>query len=364
MAAVRVRVARRCAPRVTRGLVARVGVALLSGCVPELDAEESIVRGPRVLAVQAEPAEARPGQPVRYSALFVDSEGVREEGMLQWFYCNAPKPLAELGPINRRCLRLDQNSLERIGSGLAAEATLPSAACSLFGPNPPQVAVDAPPGRPVDPDTTGGYAVPVLLGVDAEDQQSVLLYEQRVMCGLAGVGPTVSADFARRYHPNRNPRASALELRWPDGRRQAVAEGELVPLRRGERLALSVEWPACPQADLCGDGVCGPEESALSCSEDCAGAASVGCEGQERYLWLDEGRRLGVRRESMRVAWYATGGAYVDARTGVDEQAPSDERRSANTWTAPADTGEHSLWLVLRDARGGVGVRSMRVLVQ
>lgn len=207
--------------------------------------------------------------------------------------------------------------------------------------------------------------MPVLLGIEADAQRSVLLHEQRVMCGLAGVGPTVSADFGRRYHANRNPRASALELRWPDGRVQAVADHELVQARRRERLSLTVEWSGCPERDVCGDGVCGPEESAALCAEDCGGIASAGCEGQERYLWLDpEKRELSIRRESMRVAWYATGGAYRDARTGVDEQAPPDERRSANEWTAPMETGEHSLWLVLRDARGGVGIRSVRVLVQ
>ena len=41
-------------------------------CVPDLDVDESIIDAPRVLAIQAEPAEAKPNEAVAYRALLVD----------------------------------------------------------------------------------------------------------------------------------------------------------------------------------------------------------------------------------------------------------------------------------------------------
>jgi hypothetical protein len=89
----------------------------------------------------------------------------------------------------------------------------------------------------------------------------------------------------------------------------------------------------------------------------------VGCAGQERYLWFDrERQKLSIRRESVRVAWFATAGRYADERTGVDEEATAP--RSQNQWTAPGKAQDLTLWVVLRDARGGVGFRELKVHVK
>src|SRR5690606_33193541 len=133
------------------------------------------------------------------------------------------------------------------------------------------------------------------------------------------------------------------------------ANGESVLLRAdesldvtaGEGLLLEARWDDCPLIDTCGDGVCGPDESRMTCGADCATAQ--GCSGAERYLWFDgQSRELEVRREGMRVAWYATGGSYETERTGVDEEKQS--TRSRNRWIAPG-AGSAMLWLVIRDAR-------------
>jgi hypothetical protein len=332
-----------------------------AACVPELDVDESIVKGPRVLAIQAEPAEAKPNELVRYRALLVDENGARDHGELSWYFCTAPKPLAELGPINQDCLTGDHDALSEIGEGLETDGELPAQACSLFGPNPPPPVGDEPPGRPLDPDQTGGFKLPVMLGVGAVKDRDILLYEQRIACGIAGVTSRVSIDFTQRYHRNENPAVSQLEITRASGTKQVVAEDDVLEVARGEMLRLAARWPDCPTRDVCGDGLCGPDETTLGCEEDCA--TLVGCQGQERYVWLDtQSRTLSVRRESMRAAWYATAGTLEEERTGKDEGEPG--RDSTNTWTAPGRAGTLHLWVVLRDARGGVGFRALAVRVR
>lgn len=333
----------------------------LSACVPELDVDEAVVREPRVIAVQARPAEARPGEQVTYRVLYVDEDGRRESGDIRWFYCRAPKPLAELGPINRDCLDGSSGALERFGRGLQVRGSVPSDTCSLFGPNPPPPRADEPPGRPTDPDDTGGYKQPVMIGVNTDAGQDVLLFEQRIRCNLSGVPPQVSIEYNQRYHINENPRVSRIGVRRANGSVAEVAADDVLEVKRGEKVTLAVQWPLCPLSDECGDGVCGPDETSSSCAQDCN--PFDGCGGQERYVWFNtETRALEVRRESLRVAWYGTGGTFEYERTGAGEEET--RRESTNVWTAPDKAGDLTLWVVLRDARGGVGFREIAVTVR
>jgi hypothetical protein len=83
------------------------GIALIAapfGCVPETDVDESKLDAPRVLAVRAEPAEAREGERVTYTALLANAAGRLDKGVLAWFQCGARLPLSELAPISSVCL--------------------------------------------------------------------------------------------------------------------------------------------------------------------------------------------------------------------------------------------------------------------
>ncbi len=61
---------------------------------------------------------------------------------------------------------------------------------------------------------------------------------------------------------------------------------------------------------------------------------------------------LDMQRESLRVSWFATGGAFAHDVTG---RAQTDtETFTQNVWTAPESPGPVYLWAVLRDDRGGV----------
>ncbi|HEY6876886.1 MAG TPA: hypothetical protein VI299_02660 [Polyangiales bacterium] len=335
---------------------------VVSACVPNLDTDESTVVQTRVLAIQAEPAEVTPNgsNASRYRALIADANGVRVDVPVSWFQCLAQKPLAELGPVSKDCLNTDSGKLVQFADGQDVSGVLPSGACSLFGPNPPLPMAGEPAGRPVDPDQSGGYKLPIVAAVSTEAGQGVTLYEQRIYCGLAGVPPEVSVEFATRYHANANPSISELRVTRASGT-STLAAGQPLELAANERVELELAWPACPLADVCGDDVCGPEETATSCGGDCQPAK--GCAGQERFMFYDRLRsELVVQREAMRVAWYASHGTYEDERTGAE--AESSDNGTRNAFQAPASALTGTLWMVLRDSRGGVGFRTQPLIVR
>lgn len=52
-------------------------------------------------------------------------------------------------------------------------------------------------------------------------------------------------------------------------------------------------------------------------------------------------------------SWHATGGTLDHDATGRD--AANVERTSDDAWTAPTTAGPAWIWIVVGDARGGVG---------
>lgn len=339
-----------------------VPLLLLVGCVPDLDSDESTVAETRVLAIQAEPAEVTPNgnNQTRYRALIADRTGVRTDVSLGWFQCLAQKPLAELGPVSKECFSSDSGKLVQFSNGQEASGALPSSACSLFGPNPPLPQPGQPAGRPVDADQTGGYKLPIVTTLDSATGQEVTIFEQRIFCGLSGVSSDVSVAFNTRYHANANPVAAELKVVRSTGAATLEAE-QTLELTANEQVDLELTWFSCPESDVCGDGVCGPDETTQACASDCAPLR--GCGGQERYLRYDRQRgELVAEREAMRVAWYATAGSYDDERTGADPDPNAVGTR--NRFRAPTTPGNGTLWLVLRDSRGGVGFRTQPFVVR
>ena len=73
-------------------------------------------------------------------------------------------------------------------------------------------------------------------------------------------------------------------------------------------------------------------------------------------------RRVTDVRESMRVSWFVTAGTLDNDRTGRSE----DERElfTDNVWTAPADARTVHLFIVLRDARGGVAFATQELVTR
>jgi hypothetical protein len=318
-------------------------------CKPNLDETVSVIGAPIVLAVRSDPPEALPGATVKYTALYVDGSGPVAKVPIDWAFCEARKPLAELGPVNNECLVAAGSWFVPIGDGSPVSGALPADGCKLFGPDVPPPVMGQPQGRPVDPDSTGGYYEPVrLLAADG----TVTLEETRLSCGLGGVAADVEVDYAHRYHVNTNPSVASLSL-VGDGAPLSMSSEGTNAVSPGEHLDLRVAWPACPTTDVCMDGVCGPDETSQSCPADCA--TPRGCAGAERFVAFDiTSQALAIQRESIAVAWYTTPGASVDTdRTGRDSADLG--LTSDNGWQAPTTPGPAHLWVVLRDSRGGSG---------
>jgi hypothetical protein len=332
-----------------------VVVLAASACKPQLEDELSLVTSPRVLAVRATPAESDPAAGAEFETLFADASGTRTDAEVSWSFCLARKPLSELGPIAPECR--DPSSPERsfIGEGLTATAPLPADACRLFGPQLPEPKPGEPAGRPVDPDSTGGFYQPVVLDV-AEGKYALGIFGARLGCPLSGVSQEESIAFERAYRPNQNPEPGAIRAG-----EQVLSTTNPNPIAAGSVLELEVAWNECPATSACGDGLCTSGEDTTTCPDDCT--TPVGCTGAERYARFDpETRVLGTKREWIRVSWFTNQGQLSEERTGREEDDPATFSR--NRWQAPSATGEATVWIVLRDARGGVGWRSLRFAIE
>jgi hypothetical protein len=321
------------------------------------------VLAPEVVAVRSDPAEAVPGKPVQYTALYIGPQGPIETGAVDWAFCNERKPLAELEPVSPLCLEATGSWLVELGVGGTIAGTVPAMACSQFGPSVPQPQPNQPPGRPVDPDFTGGYYQPVRVLAAGAHGDIITSAETRIACGSASVSPDVVAEFAQRYHVNGNPKIASFGPKggapWIDATQPGNA-GMTNAVAAGSRFTLEVTWPTCPQVDACGDGYCGPDETPMSCAscdasialcpQDCAPLAQ--CGGAERYVVLDqETQTLGDAREGIGVAWFTTDGSFDVDQTGRQGTDPA--TFSDNGWTAPSHAGVVTMWVVLRDDRGG-----------
>jgi hypothetical protein len=331
------------------GVVSGALVALAPACKPDLDQIVSVVTEPTVLAVRSDPAETAPMTSMTFTALYVGPTGPIANPDERWQFCEARKPLAELGPVNTKCEQPSGDWFVPLGSGATAQGTIPSDACRLFGPDVPPPEMGQPQGRPVDPDSTGGFYDPVQLYAPGASA-TVVIQEARLSCG-AGVLPSdVAVQYRQRYHANTNPAPDSLAI--VGGATLVTADKGTNEIARNQRVTLEVAWARCPTVDACGDGVCGPDETVTQCDADCT--MTLGCTGAERYVVFDQpSQSLLDVRESLAAAWFTTGGSFDADRTG--RNANDLTTTSDNGWTAPSTAGTVHLWVVLRDDRGGAG---------
>jgi hypothetical protein len=346
-------------------LLAGLSVPLVAfACKPNLDETVSIVTETRFLAVQAVPAEGAPSASVTFTALVVDENGPVTNPPITWDFCSARNPLANLGPVSPECQDPGDANLVSMGSGPQASGTIPAIACRQFGPEVPEVVGNETPGRPVDPDPTGGYYQPVSLFLPASSGMITSSYGTRISCGLAEGSSDQANDYLARYHLNVNPAVASL-VDLASGGAPLVADAAGSPgtnvVSAGQRLQLEAAWATCPLTDSCGDGICGADESLASCPADCT--TPQGCAGAERYVNFDLGSQSLVdSREGIHVSWFATGGSFGLDRTGND--GTDTTTTSDDTWQAPGSSGTAHLWVVLHDDRGGIGWASYTVQVQ
>ncbi len=317
-----------------------IACALVAACTPTFSDDTSIVTGPRLLAVQAMPAEAAPGKPFAMAALYVGPAGESDASSIDWAICRLPKALGDPDPVAAACFVDASTGLMPIGNGGSASGSVPSDACELFGPDSPPPLPGQPSARPTDADATGGFYLPVRMKSGSDTWSSAL---ERISCQPSGVTQSVFNAFANEYVPNENPEVASLaRIDAAGGAQTIAANGQNVApgltVARGERASLRVSWPSCP-------------------------ATSTACGGAETFVLIDpETKQLERARESIVASWYATDGTFDRDRVGRDG---ADATASAdNAWTAPAAAGVVRVWVVLRDARGGVGWGAYSIAVE
>jgi hypothetical protein len=303
----------------SRVVVVVLAAAAIAGCKPSFGNPASLVDGPRILAVRAEPPEVRPAMPATFTALVVSPNGTDAAPPVDWSLCLTPKPLDENNIVSTACLGGDMG-IDAIATGTpTAMATVPANACALFGPDPPPQMMGQPPLRPRDPDVTGGYYQPLRL-VDGDTVGFAL---ERVTCDLALAGADLAVQYAMTYQPNTNPSLLPLAA-LVDG-----APADLGALPAGAAVDFVTGWPD----------------------------ASV-----ESFPVFDlPSASLITHRESMRVSWFATDGSFTHEVTGREEDDTA--TWTDDLWTAPVTPGVVHLWIVLRDSRGGLDFAAYDVTV-
>jgi hypothetical protein len=334
------------------------------GCKPELEGRRSLVAASRVLGVRSLPASAKPSEAVSYDALFVNADGLADPEPLDWALCTARKPLTESGAVSTKCLKREASSIQGLGTGGMAMASVPSDACARFGPTPPTPEAGEPAPRPVDPDTTGGFYQPVrVVFADDGGNDQYSIGVTRLACGLGGATQEQAADFTRRSQPNENPALDTVVVqRDAEETLPELDSEDVLTVKPGASIRLNARWRECPTEPECGDEICSPGEDTESCDGDCR--QPHGCSGSEPYVYLDPiTRKLVDRREAMRVSWFATDGEFEHDRTGRSEQEAG-RADSDNRWTAPDSEADVRIWVVLRDDRGGVGWGSYQLRVE
>lgn len=327
---------------------------LASACVPDFDDDLSQVSEPRILALRATPAEAKENGETTLEALVAVPEG-EATPPLEFGMCLARKPLTQLGPVNQECLsaRPPPDVLQRLGRGLAVPAVLPADACRLFGPLQPAPQAGMPSGRPVDPDVTGGFYQPFVAHLGSSPAAGAI----RIDCD-PNAGRDESIQYRRRYRSNENPQLSRVTVQGAG----ELSEEQTLSVRAGDRLELTAGWDECPATSRCGDGLCTANEDQGSCAEDCT--TPRGCTGAEHYVWYDpEKQSIRPRLEGVTVAWYSSRGRFESEQTGLSEEEAASSSQTRNGWLVTPEPGPATLWLVVRDTRGGQSWRTFHVEV-
>lgn len=328
--------------------LALCGLALAaSACLNLPDFEDaSIIRGPRVVAVFAEPPEINPGQSLELSLMLAGTDP-DSEIEVRWSACGSFDGFGGGGgqfgetQADEGCggaLSFD------LGEGMTA--TLPGALTSGLFDNLEVIAM------------TLGTALPP--GVVDQIRKSVgiaFLVEARIRIDGKLVRATKRVLISEREAPHTNPPPPRFMFGVPDGaaivtepndpRRCVREDGEPVVVRPGARVELA---PLTSPVVDDGDGLDGTP------LEPDAGTPADEETWLETYNILNSRGEVRERKETAFYSWYATGG---DLSSGTTKSPLRN-----NLWTAPRAAGEHTLWLIVRDGHGGTSACELAVTVE
>lgn len=302
----------------------------LLGCAPDLTVHASRIATPRVVAVRAEPAEARPGETVMLAATVATPRGMTGEAAIDWRACLIPRSPAESATVSARCLMDDDaGSVNELAVGqrtTTVMATVPADACTRVGPQTPAQGQGGERVRAPDPDITGGWQLPIRLGLSVGEARETLFARFRVRCQPPDVPGTTAVGYALRYRNNVNPALAGVF---------AVVNGATRELPRGATT-----------------------ETAVGTGRAVPLLALWGAEAAERYVAVDPTTRALVdRTEALELTWFTDGGELARDRTAPDGSGTA----SANVLRLDEGVTSARVWVALRDERGGVDVATLRV---
>jgi hypothetical protein len=307
---------------------------MLAACEPNLGNPPSLVTSTRVLAVRGTPPEASLGAMVQFDLLVAGPSGTVSDPPADWAFCTVHNPPANNNIVSNLCLQPD-GILSIGGPAATTSGVIPMDACQLYGPNVPSPPQGQPPEAPVPPDVTGGYYQPVRVefsGLDVDGAATFAL--ERISCGIANASNANALQFTKTYTPNNNPALQEITAGVAGGTPVIVFSSDEMtsPLQvnRGAHVTLTASWPA-------GSAETFPVYDATTFT-------------------------LNSVRESLRLSWFASGGAFsadVTGRSGTDMATTT-----SNEWIAPSSAGIVHLWAVLRDDRGGTNFGSFDLSVQ
>jgi hypothetical protein len=295
------------------------------GCKPEVGQAPSLITDYALLAVKGDPAEAKPDENVVYSFLLASPEGTVTDTTAGWDVCETPKPPAESNSVAGACNPPEPGA----ATGQTFAAPVLTKACMLFGPIAPPVATGQPSIRPRDPDSTGGYYLPVRVKFPDLATGSLTGFAfERISCNLANAATDLVAEYDKRYQPNNDPGIATTDVSRADGSSFNLDSGS---------------------------PTIAPGESVVFQATFADGSA-------ETFPVLNQsGDALVDQTEDLYMSWFATSGSFEHDRTGV--AGTQTATSTSNAWRAPGTAMPVYLWLVLRDSRGGTAFRSYSIQV-
>lgn len=284
-----------------------VPALLLTGCVigsngspRPSDLEPGwLVDRPRVLAIRADPPEARPGDRVTFSAL-IPQPGVADPYAVVWLAC----PPADDGGIGFGCT---------LPTDLDLESATPEdlAALGLIGFEP-----GLPPAYDVPADALDGLP-------EAERAEGLYTLVQ-----VAALPPEYL-----------DPDSAPAEVDFGDveaAYKRLVVSEAATPNQNPEIRVFTVDGLQLPAGAVLH----------VDAGQSYELGVQVAAESIETYTFVNSLGEVEERTEEPYLAWFATGGALLEAVTLF----PYVEA----TWTAPAAGESGTVWAVMRDRRGGM----------
>jgi hypothetical protein len=287
----------------------------------------------RILAIQVEPPElaggTAPPASVQARALVVDPGAPLAVTEVHWWSCTFPERADVQGPDDGEARCPDTEATVLHASGDA-----PLSALSQSIPVPEQVAGVLASGLDV---SAPQFQVQLRVGSEAGD-----------LFGIKGV--TVTAKLPEGQEPNRNPVLQGLTLDgadWPADSPRTLRYGDCPDERRTE-----VDGEEGRRVSVC--------EHELEPLFDEATA--------QFFLERDISGQLETQRERLRFAWFADAGSFRNNQTRQkDPRDPVPDTVGINgVWREPPTKPERAatLWIVVRDGRGGTHWERREVLFQ